>query len=81
MQGEEGAGGLGRGGGGRSAAEMLVVDKGGSEQKELSEVRDITGKEDSCMAHPFCELEMGTNGSTDVFVTVCVTPKQPGLEP
>lgn len=47
MQGGEGAAALGRGGG-RSAAEMVAVDKGGSEQKELSEVRDITGKEDSC---------------------------------
>lgn len=81
MQGEEGVGALGRGGGGRSAAEMLIVDKGSSEQKELSEVRDIVGKEDSCMPDPFCELEMGTNISTDVFVTVCVTPKQLGLEP
>lgn len=55
MQGEEGAGGLGGGGGGRSAAEMVVVDEGGSEQTELSEVRDIAGKEDSCMADPVLE--------------------------
>lgn len=67
MQGEEGVGGLGRGGGGRNAAEMVVVDKAGSEQTELREVRDVAGKEDSCMADPFLELEMGTSGSADVF--------------
>lgn len=75
MQGGEGVGGLGRGGGGRSAAEMVAEDKGGSEQTELSEVRDTAGKEDSCMADPFLELEMRTNGSAGVFATVCVTPK------
>lgn len=81
MQGEEGVGALEGGGGGRSAAEMVVVDEGGSEQTKLSEVRDIAGKEDSCVADPFLEQEMGTNGSADVFATVCVTPKEPGLEP
>lgn len=60
---------------------MVVVDKGGSEHRELGEVRDITGKENSCLADPSLELQMGTNGSADVFAAVCVTPKQPGLEP
>lgn len=79
--GRGGGGRFGRGGGGRNAAEMVVVDEAGSEQTELSEVRDPAGKEDSCMADPFLELEMGTSGSADCFAAVCVATKQPGLEP